>query len=125
LFPDIVMMFFFDFFIDIVFSPCCNKGYTYPVCFPGREAKRACAIFWPQSPRSRSETQIHGARTSTATVPVAKRNADIQGTHLGHNHPGREAKRRYTGHAPRLQLSRSRSETQIHGARISLQSSCS
>jgi hypothetical protein len=52
--------------------------------------------------RSRSETQIHGARISTAAIP------------------GREAKRRYTGHASRLQLSRSRSETQIHRARISV-----
>ncbi|MDR0552805.1 MAG: hypothetical protein LBG13_01795 [Holosporales bacterium] len=47
-----------------------------------------------------------------------KRNADTQGTHLDCNCPGREAKRRHTGHASRLQLPRSRSETQIHGAGI-------
>ncbi|MDR0552893.1 MAG: hypothetical protein LBG13_02260, partial [Holosporales bacterium] len=109
LFPDIVMMFFFDFFIDIVFSPCCNKGYTYPVCSPGREAKR----------------KYTGHASRLRPSPVAKRNADIQGTHLDCNSPGREAKRKYTGRASRSQSSRSRSETQIHRAGISLQTSCS
>jgi hypothetical protein len=70
-------------------------------------------------PRSRSETQTHGARISTATPSVAKRNADTRGVSRLQLSP--VAKRNADTQGTHLDCSssRSRSETQTHRARTS------